>query len=118
MTAEQTPIRRCLYVEIKFRASFGNVAEGALCTGAMPGRATKGPREVTCEGCLARIQADTPLMERLAEHYESKVQYWKNLAEGAEPGDYDGTVAEAQTLAANMPSFLKESRTTAGSAGA
>ena len=117
MTTEQAPMPCHLYVDIRFMASFGHVAEGALCTGSMPGRATRKPQEVTCEGCLARMRTDAPLMERLAERHESQVQYWKDLAEGAEPGDYDGTVAEAQTLAANMRRFLKESRTEAGPAG-
>ena len=108
----------CLYVDITFRASLGKVAAGALCTGGMPGRATQDPRNVSCERCLARMRADTPLMERVAERYESQVQKWKDLAEEAEPGDYDGAVAEAETLAANMRRFLEESQTTAGPAEA
>ena len=118
MATEQDPFPMCLYVDITFRAPLGKVAAGALCTGGMPGRATQNPREVSCERCLARMKNDAPLMERLAERYESQVQKWKDLAEGAEPGDYDGAVTEAQTLAANMRRFLEESQTITGSAGA
>lgn len=104
MTQDWTQMPRHLYVDIPFHSPLGRVAAGAHCTGGMPGRATRDPRDVTCEECLAKMKVHTDLMERLAEHHEAQARRW----EGQEEEGY--VQRESRKLASNMRRFVEEQK--------
>ena len=103
-----------LYVDIPLGLS----AEGALCAGFMPGRATKDPDQVTCQECLDEMKRNTELMAKLAERHEAQDRYWHGRQEEEGEEEYVYARTEAQTLAKNMRRFLKDSRPEAKPAGA